>query len=116
MIKTFDDFLSETVPDGFGGMSERRYVWSHLRIEQARKVWLAAQRVAKANRQQTAAASDATRFMGYEEMEKKLNKSRTTIWRMVKRDEFPKQKVTQGGLFLGWLEESYNGWVELQNN
>ncbi len=70
MIETFDDFLSEIVPDGFGGMSERRYVWSHLRIEQARKVWLAAQCAAKANRQQTEAKFDATRFMGYEEMEK----------------------------------------------
>ncbi|WP_334467673.1 helix-turn-helix transcriptional regulator [Arsenophonus sp. PmNCSU2021_1] len=116
MIETFDDFLSETVPDGFGGMSERRYVWSHIHIEQARKVWLAAQRAAKVNRLQTEATSDATRFMGYEEMEKKLNKSRTTIWRMIKKGEFPKPKVTKGGLFLGWSEESYNRWVELQNN
>ncbi|WGM07800.1 AlpA family phage regulatory protein [Arsenophonus nasoniae] len=54
--------------------------------------------------------------MGYEEMEKRLNKSRTTIWRMIKKGEFPKPKVTKGGLFLGWSEESYNRWVELQNN
>lgn len=116
MIETFDDFLSETVPDGFGGMSERRYVWSHLRVEQARKVWLAAQRAAKVDRLQTGPVSGGTRFMGYEEMEKKLNKSRTTIWRMVKKGELPKPKVTPGGLFLGWPEETYNRWVELQNN
>lgn len=30
MMVTFDDFLSETVPDSFSDISERRYVWSHL--------------------------------------------------------------------------------------
>ncbi|MFS1582896.1 MAG: helix-turn-helix transcriptional regulator [Candidatus Arsenophonus phytopathogenicus] len=91
-------------------------MWSHLRIEQARKVWLAAQRAAKVDSLQTGLRPGGTRFIGYEEMEKKLNKSRTTIWRMVRKRELPEPKVTQGGLFLGWPEETYREWIELQNN
>ena len=42
---------------------------------------------------------------------KKTGLSRTTIWRMMKRGEFP-QPVDLGSRARGWVSSEITGWIE----
>lgn len=54
-----------------------------------------------------------TRYIGYAEMQRLIGKSKPTLWRMyAKKGEFPKPERTGSGIFLGWTEHAYEGWVK----
>lgn len=54
-----------------------------------------------------------SRYIGTDEMCQLLGKSKSTLWRMWKKNgDLPAPKRTPGGSFLGWPEHVYNDWVK----
>lgn len=50
------------------------------------------------------------RFLSPEEVVSRTTLSRTTLWRMVRRGDFPKKTVLSPGR-IGWSEKAVNAWI-----